>query len=158
MNDVVSNVVNLLDIPENNDIAKNSENIKELVAKAINKYSIHPSIIKISEMKTKINKFNICHTSVEHIREIIHDLDVNKATSKDGIPAKLMKENYAIFSAILCKNFNDGVDHKVFPNTLTLAEIKPTFKKDDRSNKETTSLTVYCPWYQKCMKKFICSN
>ena len=82
-------------------------------------------------MKTKSNKFNICHTSVEHIREIILDLGVNKVTSKGGIPAKLIKENYDIFSAILCKNFNDDVDHNVFPNTLKLAEIKPTFKKDD---------------------------
>ena len=83
--DSVSNIVNLLDIPQNNDIVWNSENIKDPVAKAINKYSIHPSIIKINEMKTKSNEFNICHTSVEHIREIILDLDVNKAISKDGI-------------------------------------------------------------------------
>ena len=48
MNDVFSNVVNLLDIAENNDIVKNLENIKDPVAKAINKYSIHPSIIKIN--------------------------------------------------------------------------------------------------------------
>ena len=128
MNYFFSNVVNLLDIPENNDLVKNSENIKDPVAKAINKCSIHPSIIKIKEMKTKRNKFNICHTSVEHIMEIILDLDVNKATSKDGIPAKLIEENYDIFSAFLCKNFNNGVDH-VSSNTLKLAEIKTTFYK-----------------------------
>ena len=52
-------------------------------------------------MRTKSNKFNICHTSVEHIREIILDIDVNKATSKYGIPTKLRKENFNIFSAIL---------------------------------------------------------
>ena len=88
MNGFFSNVVNLLDIPENNDIVKNSDNIKDSVAKAIRKYSIHPIIIKMNEMKTKSIILNICHTSVEHIREIICDLDVNKATSKDGTPAK----------------------------------------------------------------------
>ena len=54
MNDFFINVVEKLEIPENDDILIDTEEIDDPITKAITKYSIHPSIIKISE--TNFNK------------------------------------------------------------------------------------------------------
>ena len=122
-----------MEIPENDDILNNAYVIEEPVERAIIKYSNHPSVSKMNETNTKSNIFYIAKTSEVNVKDIILDLDVNKATSKDGIPIKLLPENFDILSPILCNNFNTGVDNNTFPPTLKLAEI-------NRYNKENYSL------------------
>ena len=110
--------------------------IDDKFTKALLKYNTHPSIIKIKESNTNIPIFKFNHTTVEVIDDIIKNIDVNKASSKESIPAKILKINNDIFSPIICNIFNSGLDNNTFPSTLKCAEIKPVFKKDDRCNKE----------------------
>ena len=136
MNTYFSNIFELLEIPSNDDIINNADAIVDPVNRAIFKYSTHPSILKIIETYPNRNTFSIAHTTKSNIENIILDLNVKKATTNNGIPTKLIKENVDIFSPILCYYFNTCIETNSFPFTLKLAEIKPTFKKDDRCKKE----------------------
>jgi len=99
--------------------------------------------------------FSIAHTSEANVEHIITDLNVSKATTKNGIPIKLIKENVDIFSPILCYYFNTGIETNLFPFTLKLAEIKPTFKKDDRWNKENYRPVSILPVVSKVFEKIV---
>ena len=54
-----TNVVELLEIPENEDLINNVEHIDDNVTKAIIKYNNHPSIIKIKQEKVDTPVFKI---------------------------------------------------------------------------------------------------
>ena len=155
MVDFFSKAVDLLDISENNDKINNTCNIEDNVEKAIVKYNNHPSIIKIKDSNTTCRKFSLIHTTVEKVKDIIIELNVNKATPKTGIPTKILKLNYDIFAPILCDDFNNGIDNSTFPDILKYAEIKPTYKKDDRCEKENYRPVSLLPVVSKIYEKLI---
>ena len=71
--------------------------IDDNVTKAIIKYNNHPSIIKIKQEKVNTPLFKCKHTPIEIIENIIDNIDLNKASPKEGIPAKILKLNRDIF-------------------------------------------------------------
>ena len=155
MNTYFSNIVELLKIPPNDDIINNADAIQDPVNRAIFKYSTHPSILKINETYPNRDIFSINHTTKSNIEHIISDLNVSKATTKNGIPTKLIKENVDIFSPILCYYFNTGIETNIFPFTLKLAEIKPTFKKEDGCKKENYRPVSLLPVVSQIFEKII---
>ena len=158
MNDFFSNVVELLDIPEDNDTITNSEGIVDPIEKAILRYCHHPSILKIKETHNNYGRFPLNYTTVETVSDIVSNLNVKKATPKEGIPTKLLKENSYILSPILCTTFNNGVNNHTFPHLLKIAEIKPTFKKDDRCCKENYRPVSLLPVVSKIYEKILYSQ
>ena len=155
MNNFFINVVEMLEIPENNNILMDTRGINDPVTKAIVKYSIHPSIIKINESHKKNNTLLLYHTTVNTIKDRILDIDIKKSSSQESIPSKLLKENYDIISPILCKDFNDGLDNNKFPDMLKLAEIKPNFKKADHCLKENYRPISLLPSVSKIYEKIL---
>ena len=155
MNTYFSNIVELLEIPLNDDIINNVDAIEDPVNRAIFKYSTHPSILKIIDTYPNINTFSIAHTTISNIENIISDLNLQKATTKNGIPTKLIKENVDMFSPILCYYFNTCIETNIFPFTLKLAAIKPTFKKDDRCKKENYRPVSLLPVVSKIFEKIV---
>ena len=152
MANLFSNVVNILDIPENADLIMDTQDIIDPVDKAIMKYNKHPSVLKIKDRDIS-TRFKITHTSLKTINDIILDIDTKKSTSKDSIPAKILKLNADLLSPILCNDFNKGVTINSFPNHLKLAEIKPTFKKNDRTDKENYRPISLLPLVSKVYEK-----
>ena len=102
------------------------------VLNAIEKYREHPSIKKIVEQVITRHSFSFSHVTVGDIINEIADLDETKATSKDYIPPKLIKENWDIFAQKLLIDFNSSVDYASFPNNLKFADVSPAYKKGDR--------------------------
>ena len=158
MNNFVGNVVKLLNISDNYDIINTTDEISGSIEKAIFKHNKHPSIININEKnKEKLNKndFRIRHTSIKNVSDLILNIDVNKASPMEGIPANILKANYDLISPILCNDFNKGVDNNAFPDCLKCAEIKPTFKRGDRSNKENYRPVSILPVVSKIYEKIL---
>ena len=83
------------------------------------------------------------------------NIDINKATSKESLPPKILKTNVDLFSPILCNYFNSGVTNSSFPNLLKLAEIKPTYKKDERTCKENYRPVSLLPAISKVYEKVL---
>ena len=55
-------------------------------------------------------------------------LDFSKAIQESDIPVKLVKENSALFTEIICKYFNESLEKSKFPHCLKLANVTPVFK------------------------------
>ena len=106
--------------------------------KAIKKYSRHPSILKIiefSENKTE-NKFGFKPTTYETVYNEIALLNPAKASPKDSIPAKIIKDNCDIFAHKLHIDFNFSIGTCTYPNNLKLADVRPIYKKGSHMDKE----------------------
>ena len=155
MAEFFSNVVDTLDISDNTDIINNTDHIEDNIEKIIVKYANHPSITKIKDSPNSGEVFSLTHTTVENVRDIILNINVNKATPKTGIPTKILKLNYDLFAPILCEDFNAGIDKCIFPDILKYAEIKPTHKKDDRCDKENYRPVSLLPIVSKIYERVL---
>ena len=85
----------------------------------------------------------------------MQNLSCNKATQQYDIPIKILKENSEIFPWILCRNFNNSLFSKVFPDSLKKVETTPVFKKDEKCLKNNYRLVSILPSvskiYESCM-------
>ena len=136
LNDFFKNAVKKLNIAipveHINDLNESSDPIQT----AINKYSNHPSIKKISEIvKDKKKVFTFKTTHLRDIERIVEKLNTRKSGTYNDIPCFILKE----FSDVLC-NFitniiNNCISNSNFPKDLKLADITPVFKDTDRTLK-----------------------
>ena len=156
-NNFFSNIVDLLEIPENFEIINTTNDIEDNVEKAIFKYNKHPSILQINEKRKRsdVNKFNLRHTKIDVITKIILSMEVTKASPKEDIPLKVIKNNCDIFAPLLCNDFNLGIDNNKFPDALKIADIKPIFKQDDRHNKVNYRPVSLLPVISKVYEKVL---
>ena len=85
----------------------------------------------------------------------MQNLSCNKATQQYDIPIKILKENSEIFSWILCRNFNNSLFSKVFPDSLKKVETTPVFKKDEKCLKNNYRLVSILPSVSKIYERCI---
>ena len=116
-------------------------------------YKDHPSITKIREVINTIECFHFIPVNEENISEEIMGLDKKKATTVDGIPSKILVENYDIISPFITKMYNDSKLNMNFPDSLKLADITPTHKKDDTTNKENYRPVSILPSVSKIFER-----
>ena len=83
----------------------------------------HPNIKKIEEQVITRHSFSFSHVTVGDIINAIADLDETKATPKDCIPPKLIKEKWDIFTLKRLIDFIVSVDHASFPNTYKFEDV-----------------------------------
>ena len=96
----------------------------------IKTYENHPSVLKIRE------KFSFKHTSFKKVYEVIISLNSSTASSKDTIPANIIKSNVNIFAEKLYVDFNRSANTGIFPNNLKPADITPALKNGAHTDKE----------------------
>ena len=64
-----------------------------------------------------------------------YNYDLAKSSPKNSIPAEIIKDNCNIFARKLNKDFNNSIMTGIFPNNLKLADVTPTHKKGDHTDK-----------------------
>ena len=84
---------------------ENVVNIKNPVAKAIERYKNHPIILKLNENTFGIGKFHFQPISVSTMQRVIQNMDSSKTFQSDNIPPKILNQNDDICSGILVANF-----------------------------------------------------
>ena len=134
-NDLFINVVRNVNITVSGDILCETNNIKDPVLKAIEKYKKHLSIKAIAGL-SKNDNFILEKVSYEEMLHEIKQLDTRKACQDTDVPSKIVKMNSDIFADVLHQNFNDAIATSVFKQNLKNAYVTPVFKKGDR-NSET---------------------
>ena len=72
----------------------------------------------------------------ETIQEV-NRLSIKIASQALDIPVKIIKENKDLISYFVYNNFNNALSSSQYPNGLKYADVKPVFKKDDKSDKIT---------------------
>ena len=85
------------------------------ISNAIEKFRIHPSIVKIKESITIKEKFSFPETELAEIKKEIHGLNVNKPTTLNNIPAKLLVLTSSICSPVITKIYNKSKENCYFP-------------------------------------------
>ena len=81
------------------DLTQNADHIDDPILKAIHKYELHPSVIKIKEKMTEFNFhiFSFKKLNENEIKKQICSLKSSKAQQPNDIPTQLIKENIDIF-------------------------------------------------------------
>ena len=85
----------------------------------------------------------------------IKNLNTNKPTTFNNIPAKILVENNEICSPFISKIYNDSILHTNFPEALKKADITPAHKKDERTSKENYRPVSILPSVSKIFERIM---
>ena len=155
-NDLFINVVKNPNITVSGDILCETNNIKDLVLKAIEKYKKHLNIKAIAGL-SKNDNFILEKVSYEEMLHEIKQLDTRKACQDTDVPSKIVKMNSDIFADVLHQNFNDAIATSVFKQNLKNAYVTPVFKKGDRNSETNYRPVSILPnaskIYERCLYK-----
>ena len=136
-NSFFSNVVKELNIDINNDLINGDLQETDPILRSIEKYSKHHSIIKINEVtqNSNVNTFSFKHETYDNVYNAITLLNSSKASPKNSIPPKILKDSCDIFSQKFLMDFNTCISSGIFPTNLKFADVNPTHKNGDRTDK-----------------------
>ena len=109
---------------------------------ALKKYKNHPSINAITKRIKNLGNFTFSFNFISHGHTVkeLNKLKSKKASQKTNILIKIVKENVDIKTHFLYHNFNNSLSCSTFRTGMKYADVTPTHKKDDKSDK-----TTYCP-------------
>ena len=113
-----------------------SESIDEVIENILEKYKSHPSILKIKENVTVVNKFRFQDTTEDQIYLKINSLDPKKACKENDIPPKILLGTNDIVSSYLSKIYNDSKNSEKYPCSLKTADVTPIHKEKERTLKK----------------------
>ena len=113
-----------------------SENIDEVLDNIIEKYKLHPSILKIKKNANVIDKFKFNDTTEDEMYAKIKSLDPKKACMENDIPAKMLIGTNDIISSYISNMYNESKNSNNFPNSLKTADITPIHKEKEKTNKK----------------------
>ena len=153
--DFFSNVVANLHIENNTGIINNNITTDDPIFNAINKYEKHPSVLMIKEINGDREHFAFLPTNLESIVNEILGLNESKATPRDSIPAKIIKENCDILGPKMVIDFNVSVLTGTFPKNQKLADVSPIFKALDRYTKTNYRPVSILPALSKITERLL---
>ena len=152
MNDFFSNAVEKLCISGyQTDLYSAIEN--DNIFKIINKFKNHPSIVKIKEMVNIKTKFSFVNCCAEDMETEIHNLNTNKPTTFNNIPAKILLDSSNICSTFISNIYNESIQNSNFPLPLKKADITPAHKKNETTNKENYRPVSILPSISKLFER-----
>ena len=79
--------------------------------------------------------FSFSVSSESEIALKINSLNRNKPSTFNNIPTKILIDTSNIYTPFITKIYNNSVIINKFPSSLKLADVTPTYKKDDRTDK-----------------------
>ena len=103
------------------------------IANIVEKFKDHPSIHKIKEHVTVEEEFHFMDVSNSLMQDKITSLNINKPTTFNNIPTKILVENSDIISPFITDIYNKSKSRSEFPASLKLADITPAHKKGERT-------------------------
>ena len=111
MNAFFSNAVKELDI-QGFPIDKSYLNVKsDNITNIISKFRDYPSILKIKGKIRIINPFSLSKINELDISKHIKSLDINKPTTFNNIPVRLLVDNNDIVSPLFAKIYNESISN-----------------------------------------------
>ena len=91
----------------------------------------------------------------ETVYNEIMSLNLAKASPKDTVPAKIIKDNCDIFALKLFIDFNFSISSGTYPSNLKLADVTPTYKKGDHTDKENYRPVSILPALSKVFERLL---
>ena len=97
-NQYFANITDSLGITVNDSLLLPTSDIPDPIDKSVRKYEAHPSICKIKNTMKLSDKFEFRKVTTEEVAMKIRQLNPRKASPADCIPAKILMENFDVFS------------------------------------------------------------
>jgi len=116
------------------EMIQEDSHIDDAILKAIHKYELHPSIMKIKEKMADccLESFSFREVNESEVRKKISSLKGSKSHQQNDIPTKILQDNIDIFCPYIKENFVDCINECEFPDILKHADITPIHKKDTK--------------------------
>ena len=112
-----------------NDCVVSYDPIDEIV----NKYANHPSIKLITENIVK-GDFSFNTVTLHDVETVVTSLDSKKASTRNSIPSRVLKENINICCEPLTNIINSEITNSSFDSCLKRADIAPIHKAEETTN------------------------
>ena len=106
------------------------------VNQIVDKFKNHPSILKIKEKATCKNMFSFALSTLDDMKKCINQLNTNKPTTYNNIPAKILIEFSDVCAGLIHNFYNNSILQGTFPDAMKFADITPSHKKNDKCFKE----------------------
>ena len=100
----------------------------------IEQYKNHPSIIAINNQNID-RRFSFKEILKSEINLEILNFDSSKVCQESDLPTEIVKANSHIFTEVIHKKLNRGLEIGNFPCTMKLTNVTPVHKKGNRSEK-----------------------
>ena len=81
-------------------------------------------------------KFIFNFVSSEQTLDEINKLNMKKASQTMDILVPIIKEKKDVIALFIGHNFNNSLSSSSFPTGLKYANVRPVFKKDEKTEKE----------------------
>ena len=131
------------------------DNYDDKVAKCIHKFRNHPSIAHIKNNVQNDKTFIFSTGNQETIDITINNLNLNKPTTFNNIPAKIIAEHKNVCSQYILKFFNICIVESEFPSQMKQADITPIHKKDAKTEKENYRPVSILSAFSKIFERLI---
>ena len=135
-NNFFVNIVPNLGMKTQHEFCNTTDNSQDPIENAICKYENHPNIILIKKHMQGANSYFVFETvTKEKIEKLITSLNIRKAVQSNDIPTKLVKEFGYLFSKYIATSISKCITEGTFVNAFKKAEVRPIYKKDERTEK-----------------------
>ena len=138
--------------------SENPSRDETTVGKLIDTYWDYPSVIVIKFFVTQNIKFNLPHPTTQNISKIINSLSSDKATGPDLIPVKFIKLPANRIDSHLANIINKEIALNFYSENAKIANVRPIFKKDERTKVKHYRLLSLLNILSKIYKGFIHEN
>ena len=101
-------------------INKKRKNIQNSIGKVILKYQFHPSILVIKEKIKNTNNFRFKHVMLPDINNESKGLNPNKATTRNNIPPKILRQSAGVTANTLHLLFKNTISNSEFPENVRM--------------------------------------
>ena len=135
-NNYFINIVPNLNIPTFFDVDSNFVETIDPISNSIEKFSNHPSIIRIKEKNQFQKGFSFSKITYDDILNKIKNLDTAKTSQQTDIPTKVLKCNSEYFAKYFYSNINFCIENSEFPSDLKVADVIPVYKKKSKNSKD----------------------
>ena len=93
--------------------------------------------------------------NIGEVKKEILKLDKTKASQKNNIPTKIIKENIHIYVDFLCMSISSAIKSSCFLSSWKLANVTHVHKNWRKDMKENFSLVSLLPTFPKTFEKFM---
>ena len=129
--------------------------MKDSVARAIEKFKTHPSVLIIKDKIFQGNKFSFTEVFQSEIEKEIKNLNVKKATTHKNIPPKVLKTSAMVTAETLQRLYNPALTTEEYLSNLKNADVTPVFKKNNPLSKENCRPLSVLPVVSKVFEKLM---
>ena len=103
-------------------------------------------------------KFTIPLITIDDILNLAAELDQNKSTGLDGIPAYFIKSSIHSIAPIILRICNMSIENGVFPNMWKKARLIPNYKAETRTERNNYRPISILPILSKLLERHVANS